>query len=208
MNGEISVRFAEISDAAALSEIYRPYVLKTAITFEYAPPSAEEFAARIEKTKQKYPYICAEINGKIVGYAYASSFVGRKAYEHSAETSIYVEMSHRKHGVGRRLYETLEKLLAEMNVYNVCACIGVPSGEADGHLDRNSEYFHAHLGYRYVGNFEKCGFKFGSWYDMIWMEKILNEHPDSPPEFVNVNDLSTESIEKCGIKIDCVTKHG
>lgn len=110
-------------------------------------------------------------------------------------------MSHRKHGVGRRLYETLEKLLAEMNVYNVCACIGVPAGEADGHLDRNSKDFHAHLGYRYVGNFEKCGFKFGSWYDMIWMEKILNEHPDSPPEFVNVNDLSAESIEKCGINI-------
>lgn len=167
MNDEITVRFAEVSDAKAISEIYKPYVLETAITFEYEPPTAEEFEARIAKTKQKYPYICAEIDGKTVGYAYVGPFVGRKAYEHSVETSIYVDMAYRKHGVGKKLYETLEKLLAEMNVYNLCACIGVPSGEADEHLDRNSEDFHFHLGYRYVGNFVKCGYKFDRWYDMI-----------------------------------------
>ena len=201
MNDEITVRFAEVSDAKAISEIYRPYVLETAITFEYEPPTKEEFEARIAKTKQKYPYICAEINGKTVGYAYVSPFVGRKAYEHSVETSIYVDMAYRKHGVGKKLYETLEKLLAEMNVYNLCACIGVPSGEADEHLDRNSEDFHAHLGYRYVGNFVKCGYKFDRWYDMIWMEKILTPHPDVPPEFINVNGLSAEAVAKCGIKL-------
>ena len=200
MNDKISVRFAEVSDASALSEIYRPYVLETAITFEYEPPTAEKFAERIAKTKQKYPYICAEMDERIVGYAYVSDFVGRKAYEHSAETSIYVDMAYRKQGIGRKLYETIEKLLAEMNIYNVCACIGVPSGDDDEHLDRNSESFHAHLGYRFVGEFQKCGYKFGRWYDMIWMEKLLCEHPDDPPEVLNVNDLSEESIKKCGIK--------
>lgn len=201
MNDEITIRFAEISDAKAISEIYKPYVLETAITFEYDPPSEEEFAARIAKTKQKYPYICAEIGGKIVGYAYVSDFVGRKAYEHSVETSIYVDMAYKKHGIGKRLYETLEKLMLEMNIYNLCACIGVPSGEADEHLDRNSEDFHFHLGYRYVGNFVKCGYKFGTWYDMIWMEKIIAEHPDVPPDVLNVNELSTETVSKCGIKL-------
>lgn len=201
MNDEITIRFAEISDAKTLSEIYKPYVLETAITFEYDPPSEEEFAARIAKTKKKYPYICAEIDGKIVGYAYVSDFVGRKAYEHSVETSIYVDKAYKKHGIGKKLYETLEKLMLEMNIYNLCACIGVPSGEADEHLDRNSEDFHFHLGYRYVGNFVKCGYKFGTWYDMIWMEKIIAEHPDIPPEVLNVNELSTETILKCGIKL-------
>lgn len=199
MNSSITIRFAEVSDAPKLVSIYKPYVLETAITFEYEVPSVSEFAARIENIKQKFPYICAEIGGEIVGYAYVHSFVGRKAYEHSAETSIYVDINHRKQGIGKKLYETLEKILTEMNIYNLCACIGVPSGEDDEHLDRNSENFHSHLGYRFVGEFQKCGYKFGRWYNMIWMEKIIKEHPETPPEIINVNDLSAETLRKCGI---------
>ena len=77
-----------------------------------------------------------------------------------------------------------------MNVYNLCACIGVPSDEADEHLDRNSEDFHAHLGYRYVGDFVKCGYKFDRWYDMIWMEKELCPHEVPPMPFIPFPKLS------------------
>lgn len=83
MNDKLHIRTAQISDAEELLAIYRPYIENTAITFEYDVPSIEEFANRIKTTLKKYPYIVAELNGKIVGYAYAGVFKGRKAYDWS-----------------------------------------------------------------------------------------------------------------------------
>ena len=86
----IEIRAATPDDAEKLLEIYRYYVLNTAISFEYNAPDLEEFRARIVKTLQKYPYLVAEQEGVILGYAYAGPFVGRKAYDWSAETTVYV----------------------------------------------------------------------------------------------------------------------
>ena len=80
-----------------------------------------------------------------------------------------------KCGIGRKLYETLEEQLAQQGIKNLYACIGSPI-EEDEYLTNNSEQFHAHLGFVKVGEFHKCGFKFGRWYNMIWMEKIIGEH--------------------------------
>ena len=87
----MQIRVAEEKDAAALVEIYSYYVEKTAITFEYETPSTEEFAERIHNIKEKYPYIVAEENGEIMGYAYGSAFHPRAAYGWCAEMSIYVK---------------------------------------------------------------------------------------------------------------------
>ena len=98
----IEIRTARPEDAGRLLEIYSYYVKNTAITFEYDTPSNEEFAGRISSISKKYPYILAERNGEILGYSYIRSFVGRMAYDCSAETTIYLKPEIRRCGAGRR----------------------------------------------------------------------------------------------------------
>lgn len=178
----VTIRTADPDrDAPELVDIYRPYVEKTAITFEYTAPTVAEFRQRMKKTLEMYPYLVAESDGKIAGYAYVSPLVGREAYSHSVETSIYLAPQSRHQGIGRKLYTALEDVLKSMHVYNLNACIGVPEiGTTLPFLDNNSMDFHAHMGYRMVGRFHRCGYKFQTWLDMVWMEKIIGEHPDSP----------------------------
>ena len=173
------IRPARPEDAAALLAIYAPYVEKTAVTFEYQPPSLEEFAGRIRRTLARYPYLAAEREGRILGYAYAGPFHPRPAYCWSAEASIYVWQDARRQGIGSRLYFALEAALKAMGILNLNACIAYPEA-ADEHLDRNSVEFHRCLGYRWVGQFHSCGYKFGRWYDMVWMEKMLGLHSAVP----------------------------
>lgn len=174
----IILRTAKTEDAAQLLEIYRPYVTDTAISFEYTVPTVEEFAGRIEKILKKYPYLAAECDGKIVGYAYAAPFKERAAYGWSVETTIYIRKDCRQSGVGRKLYLKLEELLKEQGVLNMNACIAWPDKE-DERLTMASIYFHEKLGYRMVGKFHKSGYKFNRWYDMVWMEKLIGRHTDA-----------------------------
>ena len=109
----------------------------------------------------------------IIGYAYVGRLHERAAYDWSVETSIYVDRSVRKHGLGRQLYERLEAILRAMNIISVNACIAYPGTNNDPYLNTNSPDFHAHLGYQLVGHFHACAYKFDRWYDMIWMERIL-----------------------------------
>lgn len=169
------IRNATIDDAEQLLGIYAYYVTNTAITFEYDVPSLEEFRNRIDVTLKKYPYLVIEEDGIIQGYAYAGAFVGRAAYDHSCETTIYLDRNSKGRGYGRALYEALEQSLKDKGILNLYACIGDPVVE-DEYLTRNSEQFHQHLGFSKVGTFHKCGYKFGRWYNMIWMEKIIGEH--------------------------------
>ena len=169
------IRDARPEDAGRLLEIYAWYVEHTAITFECDVPSPEDFERRVSTTLAHYPYLVAEENGAPQGYAYAGPFVGRAAYRHSAELSIYLDRRARGKGYGRALYEALEERLKAMGILNLYACIGDPVIE-DEYLTRNSELFHRHLGFAKVGEFHRCGRKFGRWYNMIWMEKIIGEH--------------------------------
>ena len=100
-----------IEDAKELLNIYAPYVKETAISFEYEVPSEEEFADRIKRISSKYPYIKAVENGKILGYAYANTFIARAAYDWSVETTIYLRQDTKGQGIGRSLYQHLEKSL-------------------------------------------------------------------------------------------------
>lgn len=175
----IQIRTASSDDAKALLEIYTPYVEKTAITFEYDIPTLQEFENRINRTLKNYPYLVAEQNGELLGYAYTGPFVGRAAYGWSAEVSIYLKETKRKMGIGRRLYDALEQISKAQNILNLNACIGYTETE-DEHLTNNSMEFHAHMGYTLVGRFHNSGYKFGRWYDMIWMEKLIGEHSDNP----------------------------
>ena len=177
----IIVRDATLKDAARILEIYDYYVKNTVITFEYETPSLEEFQGRMRHTMQRYPYLVIEKDGCIEGYAYAGAFVGRAAYDWACEMTIYLDHNVQKCGLGRTLYEALEQALRAMGILNLYACIGYPEQE-DEYLTKNSADFHAHLGYTLAGTFHNCGYKFGRWYHMIWMEKIIGEyHAVQPP---------------------------
>ena len=179
----VTIRMAVPEDAEALLKIYAPYVEKTAVTFEYEVPSAAEFSDRIKRTLKKYPYLAAEQDGEVVGYAYAGTFHERAAYDWAVETSIYVREDKKGSGIGRALYSALEHILLQQNILNVNACIAYPARE-DEHLTKDSVRFHEKLGYRMAGRFHQCGYKFGRWYDMVWMEKHLGSHPENPEKVI------------------------
>ena len=179
-NVVFKIREASLTDADRILEIFDYYVRNTAIAFEYEPPGILEFRARMEQIMKRYPYLVAEKDGIIEGYAYARPFVGRAAYDWSCEVTIYLAPDAVKCGLGRMLYEALENKLKEMGILNLYACIGYPDTE-DEYMTNNSADFHAHLGYSKVGEFHKCGYKFGRWYNMIWMEKIIGEHKKQQP---------------------------
>lgn len=181
MEEEIMIRMATVFDAPKLLEIYAPYVRETAITFEYTVPTVHEFETRIAKILTRYPYLVAIKEGEIIGYAYVSSFKERAAYDWAVETTVYIKQNQRGSGIGKLLYLKLEELVKKQNVINMNACIAYPNPDSIG--------FHEHLGYKMVAHFTKCGYKLNRWYDMIWMEKILEEHPAEPKEFIPITKL-------------------
>ena len=184
---DMSIRTVRPEDAKGLLDIYAYYVEETAISFETEVPSVEEFKIRIEEILKSYPYIVACDNDELLGYAYLHSFVGRKAYELSAETTIYLNPVKKKMGIGKKLYSVLEDIAKAQNITNLYSCIGYVDVE-DEYLNNNSAEFHEHMGYRLVGKFENCGHKFGRWYHMVWMEKIIGEHKEIP-EFISFKDI-------------------
>ena len=163
----MNIRLARPSDSATLLAIYAPYVENTAITFEYEVPTVEDFATRIEKTLGKYPYLVAEEDGAILGYAYASTYYARAAYDWAVELSVYVSQDARGKGVGSKLYDELEDLLGQMGYIHFLACISLPN-EA-------SLALHLKRGYQQVAHFPKIGYKFERWHDIIWLQKSLDK---------------------------------
>lgn len=193
MEKQITIRIARLSDAEALLALYTPYVEETAVTFELTPPSLEAFGQRIANTLKGYPYLVAECDGKLLGYAYASAFRPRHAYLHSAETSIYIRKDYKGKGLGRRLYSALTQLLQAQNIFNMEACIA-HCEPADEYVPQASRLFHEKMGFRLVGCFNNCGRKFGRWYDMIWMERIVCDHPDNPQPYLPFPQLDNALV--------------
>ena len=163
----MEIRLAKPSDARSLLDIYAPYVENTAITFEYEVPTIGDFAIRIEKTLEKYPYLVAEEDGVVLGYAYASTYYARAAYDWAVELSVYVSQEARGKGVGTKLYDALEDLLEQMGYIHFLACISLPN-EA-------SLALHRKRGYQQVAHFPKIGYKFNRWNDIVWLQKSLDK---------------------------------
>ena len=144
-----------------------------------------------EQTKQFKHILDAAKRGKDLRIWHASAPYSRAAYAWSVETSIYVRESERKSGIGKALYASLEKALAAQNMTNLNACIASPVVD-DKYLNHNSIQFHQHLGYSMVGEFHKCAYKFGRWYNMVWMEKIIADHPDRQPDVIPFAQIPPE----------------
>lgn len=169
---KLSIRMATMDDVDAVLNIYRPYVENTAISFEYEVPDKEEFRRRMTRILANYPYLVAEFSGIIVGYAYAGPFKERVAYKHCVETTIYVNEKFKGTGIGRLLYNELEKYLKQIGIKNLYACVACTENE-DEYLTNGSVTFHKKMGYSSVGIFHKCGYKFDRWYDMTFLEKLI-----------------------------------
>lgn len=161
----INIRSAQIEDAADLVAIYAPYVEGTAITFETEVPTVADFAGRIEKTLEKFPYLVAEEEGALVGYAYASTYYARAAYDWTVELSVYVSKEARGKGIGSLLYDDIEEDLMARGFKNFLACIALPNPA--------SLALHEKRGYEEVAHFKKVGYKFGVWHDIVWLQKSL-----------------------------------
>lgn len=159
------IRSAQLADAKAIQAIYQPYVTETAITFEVDVPTVQEFEERITQTLAHFPYLVAEEEGIVVGYAYASTYYARAAYDWTVELSIYISKEARGQGIGSALYDALEEELKARGYLRFLACIALPNVA--------SIAMHEKRGYVQVAHFPKVGYKFEQWHDIVWMQKTI-----------------------------------
>ncbi len=168
----VQIRLAHTTDAPAILGIYAPYIEQTSITFETETPTAEAFAERIESYLQNWPWLVCEIDGRIAGYAYASRYRERVAYQWSVECSVYIHDDFLRAGVAGALYQTLFEILKAQGYRNVYAVINLPN-------DR-SVALHERMGFQWFATYEQVGYKLGQWKNVGWWRLILNEFGMEP----------------------------
>ena len=166
------IRVATPADAGAVRDIYAPFCESTAVTFEETPPTAAETADRIASTLEDYPWLVCEVDGNVVGYAYAHRLRERRAYDWVVELSIYVAESARRSGVGRALYESLFAVLERQGVRDAYAVTTLPNPETVG--------FHEKMGFERVGDFPAVGYTEGDWRDVAWWRRSIGEKTGDP----------------------------
>ena len=169
------IRVAVEADVPAILAVYAPYILTTTYTFEYDVPTLSDFLERFRGITQQFPWLVWEEGGEILGYAYASPPYTRAAYRWCAEPSVYLLPEARGRGIAKALYDALEKILTVQG-YQVLYALITEENLA-------SRRFHEKMGYRFSVLFPDCGFKFGRWLGLIWMEKRLKpvEIPSKSP---------------------------
>lgn len=161
----MSIRIATEADLPRLLAIYGPYVENTTVSFEYEVPTLDAFLTRFRKITEQFPWLVWEEDGTVLGYAYACAPFDRAAYQWCAEPSIYLMPEAQGKGVGKQLYEALEEILTAQG-YRLSYAIITSENEA-------SLAFHRAMGYREAAHFPGCGYKFGRWLGVTWMEKPL-----------------------------------
>jgi L-amino acid N-acyltransferase YncA len=171
------IRIATSDDAAAVAEIYSPYVAFTVISFEVAPPTVDEMRARMRTVQEHFPWLVHEVDGQVVGYAYATAHRTREAYQWSVDTAVYVHQEFHRRGIGRELYEALFPMLVRQGFVNAYAGITLPNVKSVG--------LHEALGFVPVGIYRNVGFKLGQWRDVGWWHLQLQPAPAAPPPPAN-----------------------
>jgi L-amino acid N-acyltransferase YncA len=170
----VRIRHADpAGDAAACAAVYAPYVRDTVISFEGWPPDVAEMQRRIEQVSSSYPWLVAEDDGTVIGYAYASAHRERASYRWTVDVAVYIAAEQHGRGVGRGLYETLFELLAEQGIRMACAGITLPNPA--------SVALHERVGFQPVGVYRQIGWKAGSWHDVAWYQRELVPGSAGPP---------------------------
>lgn len=183
---QIEIRPATEADADAMLAIYAPYVTDTTVSSEYEAPSPAEFCRRIRTYTEKLPWLVCTVDGRAVGYGYASPHRTRAAYQWSVETSIYVAHAYHRQGVAGALYAALFELLRIQGYYNIFVGITSPN--------ETSMKFHKAMGFVISGAYQNSMYKFGQWRDVLWMAKNLREHEGPPQETVPFPALRDNAI--------------
>jgi L-amino acid N-acyltransferase YncA len=160
-------------DGPACAAIYAPFVTGSAVSFEDAPPDGTEFSQRIEAISVRYPWLVAESDGRVAGYAYASPYRERAAYRWAVEAAVYVGERHRGQGVGKQLYGSLFDLLTRQGIRTVCAGVTLPNDA--------SVALHESVGFQPVGVYRSIGYKHGRWHDVGWWQLELPGAEGNPP---------------------------
>jgi len=169
------MRPATLADIAAITAIYRPAVLHGTASFELTPPDEREMLSRFTAmTAGGFPYLAAEMNGAVVGYAYANAYRPRPAYRYSVEDSIYVAPQAQHRGVGRLLLETLIATCTERGFRQMIAVIGDSQQYA-------SITLHRRAGFTFSGTIHSVGYKHGRWLDSVIMQRYLGVGDRMPP---------------------------
>lgn len=174
----MEIRVANSNDTKQILEIYKPQILNTPNSFEEVVPSLQDFQKRIETIQKKFPYLVAEENGKVIGYAYASAHSERAAYRWSVNVSVYIDNRAHRKGVGTALYTKLFSILRELGYFKAYAGIA-STNEASLRL-------HEKFGFKPIARYENVGYKFGKWHTNIWMDLTLQEphlNPEHPKKF-------------------------
>ena len=191
MEEAVCVRAAAPEDAEQLLEIYTPFVISedsslSNVSFELAVPDVEEFRQRIQDISKQFPYLVGEVNGQILGYVYCHPYRERLAYQWAVEVTIYLAPAGQGKGLGRLLYETMEKLLCLQGVTMTYSCITVGND--------HSIKMHEALGYRLIGTFTNSGYKNGQWLDTVWLEKQLQPCPKQPDNIKSWRELDPDAV--------------
>ena len=160
-------------DGAACAEIYAPFVRDSPVSFEEREPDAQEVADRIELTARTHPWLVAETDDRLVGYAYATAHRGRAAYQWAADVAVYVADGQRRKGIGRALYGALLPLLVRQGLRIACAGITLPNDA--------SVALHEACGFEPVGVYRRIGWKAGAWRDVGWWQVELVRASDGRP---------------------------
>lgn len=168
-----SIRLAAESDAEEILRIYEPIVRSTAISFELHPPTEPEMCQRIRNVLSSHVWVVCADGQRLAGYAYASRFRPREAYQWTAEVTVYVDADQRGRGIGRALYTSLLEILRLQGFSTAIAVIALPN-EASIKL-------HERLGFRALGVFERVGYKLGRWHDVGWWQRKLRDVEPNPP---------------------------
>lgn len=169
------IRFATTADVPEMLAIYTPYVENTTVSFEYVPPTLEEFTNRFATYTRQFPWLVWEEGGVLLGYAYASAPFSRAAYGWCAEPTVYLRPEARGRGIAHALYATLEDILFRQGYQVLYALV---CGE-----NMPSRRFHEKQGYRIAVEFSDIGFKMGRWLSLVWYEKRqkMVKSPSNPP---------------------------
>ncbi|MBH1939360.1 N-acetyltransferase [Mobilitalea sibirica] len=182
MNTNSNIRMATLEDASSIYAIYEPYILNTAITFEYDPVPVEVFQSRMETVLKQFPWLVYERDGKVLGYAYCAKFKERAAFDWDCECSVYIDEKYHHQGIASALYEKLFDLVKQQGYYTVYALI-------TNHHE-SSIHLHKKFGFTKVGIYQKTGFKMGKWWDLLVMEKRLYPYDKSPIPPKSINEIS------------------
>ncbi len=172
MKNQLTIRPARKEDARRICEIYNYYIKETVITFEEETITPEEIASRMEKiTGGGFPWIAAEKDGELIGYAYTSQWRVRKAYSHSCESTIYVDRSATRTGAGEALYRELVKQMEQKGYHRVYGVVALPNP--------GSQRLHEKLGFKKVAHLSETGYKFSRWIDVGYWELALEPETES-----------------------------